>query len=385
MTIDQTAPAEPAEKSLREELEANFAAATATDGAVIDENGVDAAGAAAASTEPRARDASGRFAGKAGAEDARGVDRTGQAAPGTGAAPAAAAAAPGAAGQVAGDQQQATTAAAAAAAAAIAAPGNLKPELRAAWDAAPPELRKWISDREAEVHKGFTRMDEERQFAKSMRETIAPYHAMIQAEGGEPVSAVKALLNTAYVLRAGSPSQKVMALQSIAAQYGITPEHVQQVQAQRGQQQPVDPTVAAMQRELQQLKTEREREVADRQQQAQIQFQTEIEAFATSPGHEHFEQVKPHMAALLSNNLAKDMQDAYDQAVWARPDLRQTVLAAHQQTAQQAQVTQAQARAAAARKAAGSVAGSPGTSIPVAAPDRSLRDELRANFRAAQH
>lgn len=380
MTTETTAPADTAEKSLREEIQEAFAASS-TDVSTADAGTVDdgAAGASttAGSAEQRARDANGRFAGKQDVTDAVVVDRTGQAAP-TAAADAQAAA------QAAGDQQQAQ-AAAAAAAAAIAAPGNLKPELRAAWDAAPPELRKWISEREAEVHKGFTRMDEERQFGKSMREAVAPYSAMIQAEGGEPVAAVKALLNTAYVLRAGSPVQKVMALQSIATQYGITPEHIAQAQAAQGQQQRVDPAVAAVQRELQQLKQSREQELAERQQAHQTQLQTEIQAFAASPGHEHFEQVKPHMAALLSNNLAKDMQDAYDQAVWARPDLRQTVLAAQQQTAQQAAQTQAQARAAAAKRAAGSVAGSPGTSIPVSAPDRSLRDELRANLRAASH
>lgn len=379
MTIETTAPADTAEKSLREELQEAFDAASASVDAgkggegVVDDGGA-AASTAAASAEQRARDAQGRFAGKTDAEDAKVVDRTGQ---GQGAAQAAQGTAP-----AAGDQAQAA-AAAAAAAAAIAAPGNLKPELRAAWDAAPAELRKWISDREAEVHKGFTRMDEERQFAKTMRETIAPYSAMIQAEGGDAPGAVKALLNTAYILRAGSPQQKVMALQSIATQYGITPEHVQQ--AQRMQGQPVDPRIANLEQQIQQLTQSRQQEEQQRVQQFQTQIQTEIAAFAASPGHEHYEQVKPHMAALLKAELAKDMQDAYDQAVWARPDLRQQVLAAQQQTAQQAQVTQAQARAAAAKRAAGSVAGSPGTSIPVSAPDRSLRDEIRANLRAASH
>lgn len=362
MTTETTAPAAPAEKSLREELQEAFTASTSTDDAVVDT-------AAPATTESRSRDDRGRFAGKTDAVDATIVD------------PAARAPRAAEAGTMAPGNQAVVDQAAAAPAPAIAPPPNLRPELRAAWDAAPPELRKYISDREAEVHKGFTRMDEERQFGKTMRETISPYAAMIQSEGGDPASAVKALLNTAYILRSGSVQQKVTALQAVAQQYGIPLDNVQQLQ----QQQRVDPNVAALQHQVQQLTQSQQRQLQEREQAEQLHIQTTLDTFAAAPGHEHFEQVKPHMAALLEKDLAKDLQDAYDQAVWARPDLRQTVLAAQQQTAEQARVTQAQARAAAAKQAAGSVAGTPGVSIPVGAPDRSLREELRANLRAAQH
>lgn len=364
MTTETTAPADTAEKSLREELQEAFAASTSNDDAIVDTS-------APSTAESRSRDDRGRFAGKTDAVDATIVDPAARAAqPGAGTvgtvvpAQAAGALAP-------GDQQQP----------AIAPPSNLKPELRAAWDAAPPELRKYIADREAEVHKGFTRMDEERQFGKTMRDTISPYTSMIQAEGGDPASAVKALLNTAYILRSGSVQQKVSALQAVAQQYGIPLENVQQLQ----QQQRVDPHVAALQQQVQQLTQSQQRQQQEREQAEQHQTQTTIQAFAAAPGHEHFEQVKPYMAALLEKDLATDLQDAYDKAIWARPDLRQTVLAAQQQTAEQARVTQAQARAAAAKQAAGSVSGTPGVSIPVGAPDRSLREELRANLRAAQH
>jgi hypothetical protein len=365
MTIDTTAPADTAEKSLREELQEAFTAA-AVDDAPTDVTPMPATG------ETRTRDASGRFAGKQAAEDATIVGQAQRAA-----APAASAA-----GTVAPGQGAAGAPPAPDATTAVAPPANLKPELRAAWDAAPPELRKYIADREAEVHKGFTRMDEERQFGKQLKDVIQPYMPLIQAQGGNPASAVQSLLNTAYIFTAGTPQQKAAALQQVAQQYQIPLEHVLQL----SQQQPrIDPTVAAMQRELQELKQSRQQELNQRQQHEENQLQTEIATFAAGPGHDHFDQVKPHMAALLSNGLAKDLQDAYDQAVWARPDLRQTVLAAQQQTAEQARVTQAQARAAAAKQAAGSVTGTPGVTVPVGAPDRSLREELRANLRAAQN
>lgn len=366
MTIDTTAPGDTPEKSLREELQEAF---TATTAAAADDTSVDT-GAAASTGEPRTRDSSGRFAGKQNAEDATIVDPAARAAPAAAGTTGTVAPGQGAAGAP-GEQQPVV----------VAPPPNLRPELRAAWDAAPPELRKYIADREAEVHKGFTRMDEERQFGKTMRETISPYAAMIQSEGGDPASAVKALLNTAYILRSGSVQQKVTALQAVAQQYGIPLDSVQQLQ----HQQRVDPHVAALQQQVQQLTQSQQRQQQEREQAEQVHTTTTIQAFAAAPGHEHFEQVKPYMAALLEKDLATDLQDAYDKAIWARPDLRQSVLAAQQQTAEQARVTQAQARAAAAKQAAVSVAGTPGVSVPVGAPDRSLREELRANLRAAQH
>ena len=373
MTIDTTAPAEQAEKSLREEIQDAMTASQA--GAAADESSDIDASAAAAPSDGRARDAQGRFAGKQEAEDARVVDRTGQAAAAAAAAPAAQGAQAGQQAAAAGDQ------AGQGQAAPVPAPGNLKPELRAAWEAAPAELRKWISDREAEVHKGFTRMDEERQYGRQMRDVISPYMPIISAQGSDPVSAVKSMLNTAYILNTGSPAQKAAALSQVAQQYQIPLELL----IQGAQQQPrIDPTVADLQRQVQELTQFRQQELTQREQMQQHQIQSEISAFAAAPGHEHFDAVKTYMGSLMTGGHAKDLQDAYDQAVWAHPELRQTVLAAQQQTAQQAQAAQAQARAAAAKRAAGSVSGSPGTSIPVAAPDRSLREEIAANLRASR-
>ncbi len=370
MTIETTAPAEVAEKSLREELQEQFTAASAADDAATATGHVEET---ATEAQARARDAQGRFAGKSNATDATIVDPAQRAPAGT----VGTAQATDAAQTAAADSQ----AAVAAAATAIPPPQNLKPELRAAWDAAPPELRKYIADREAEVHKGFTRMDEERQFGKTLRDVIQPYMPLITSQGGDPASAVKSLLNTAYIFTAGTPAQKIQALQSVAQQYGIPLDQATQFQPQ----QRIDPTVAALQQQVQQLTQSRQQEEQAREQQAQHEIHTTISAFAASPGHEFFEQVKPHMAALLNAELAKDMQDAYEQAVWARPDLRQTVLAAQQQTAAQTVAQQAAARSEAAKKAAGSVRGAPGAVVPVGAPERSLREELRANLRSASH
>src|ERR1700744_2531344 len=82
-------------------------------------------------------------------------------------------------------------------------PASLKREFGDKWKTLPRDVQEFWADREKTIHQGFTKMDDERSFAKSMREVITPYQAMIQAEGSDPVTATKTLLNFAYTMRHG--------------------------------------------------------------------------------------------------------------------------------------------------------------------------------------
>lgn len=247
------------------------------------------------------------------------------------------------------------------------------------WKSLSPDVQKLLADREAEVHKGFTRFDEERSYGKQLRDVINPYMPMIQATGSNPVAAVQNLLNTAYVLRTATPEQKVEALRQIAQNYGVPlDKFTQQVQ----QQPQIDPVVAQLQQEVASMRDATQRAAMQQQQQQQQEIASQIAAFSASPDHPHFEAVKTHMGALLSNGLANDLQDAYEQAVWARPDLRSSLLASQQAEAEAKRASEAAAKATAAKAAAASVKGNPAGSVQnTGAPDRSLRDELRASIR----
>jgi hypothetical protein len=79
------------------------------------------------------------------------------------------------------------------------------------------------------------------------------------------------------------------------------------------------------------------------------------------------------------------MQEAYDMACHAIPDVRSTILTRQTAEADAKRAAEAKAKADAKRRAAGSISGSPGSpvSTTTTAPNLSLRDELRANLRAA--
>lgn len=314
----------------------------------------------------RARDEAGRFA-KAEKEP-------------TAAAESAEAAPPKAAPQAAAAQvAQDAAAQAAAAAPAARAPDAWSPAAKAQFASLPPDIQAEITRREAEVHKGFTKQDEHRTLGKTFESAVAPYLPMIRAEGSDPIRAVGALMQTAYTLRAGSADQKEQALIGLMSQYQIDPNRVFQRLTGAQSQQRTDPQVAQLQQQLAQLQAERLEQRNQTEQAEQAQIAQTIESFASDPKNTYFVNVKAEMAALLDKGAAKDLQEAYDMACWARPDIRPLLL----QQQEQQRVADAQARAAKARRAGSTLTGSPtgGTAGAIGAENLSLRDQLRSAYR----
>lgn len=348
--------------------------------------------------DERARDEAGRFAAKEKADDSK---RTGEAAARrtdpaavvrTDLAPAAPEGAPVAArsaGQPAPES-------------ALAAPGSgaaagVQPEVtgapqawsyaaKAKWAELPTEIRAEISKREADVHKGMTRMDDERTFARAMHQSVSPYVAMFRADGVSAPQAVANVMNVAYQLRTGDPITKARTLSSLAQQFGIDLNLL----APSQQQGSADPTVNA----LHQTVTQLQQQLAEQRQQAQQaaqeaegrraqEIQQAIHAFASDPKHPHFNAVMPTMAALIQNGEAKDMEEAYQMAIYARPDIRQQLQAA--EAAQRTAEVDAQRKAEEARRKGKSVRGGPGGAMPAAPnPNASVREDLEAAFAEAR-
>lgn len=328
--------------SLRETLAAEFAKAND----VPDAEGEDPKPA-------RARDDSGRFAGK---PAPTGDDAT--------AAPPAPAAAPDPAAAVAD-----TSAAAPAPAVDVAAPGSWTAEAKAKWNDVPPDVRKYIAEREDQMHRALTRNDEERNLGRTMSQTLQPFAETMRSIGVSPDRAVAGLLNVDSVLRSGSPEQKLEMVHEIMRSYQIQPEAVF-----NHQPTPVHPQVQALQQQMQAMQQQMQQ--GSQQQQEALNeraAQAEIEAFkANAP---HLEAVRDHMSQLLTSGIAKDLQDAYEQAVWANPQTRQAMQA--QQTAASSKAQ----RVASARNAGSSISGAPGGVVPnQQSTKRSLREELAANF-----
>lgn len=250
-----------------------------------------------------------------------------------------------------------------------AVPQSWKKEAHAHWDKIPDEVKEYISQREAQIHKGLTSMDEERSFGKAMKETITPYLAMIQSEGGNPLTAVQSLLATAYTLRTADPAKKHQLFSALAQQYGVNVAALNQPQPR------IDPTIAALQQQIGALQSTMVQKEQQAQQHMQAQLQGQISNFAQAKPD--FEILRPTMAAMLRSGQAKDLDSAYDMARRIHPDTAQSWIA--EQTAKSQKTAQSEK----AKSAGVSVRGSAASTPPQDGPAPSLREELERQFRAA--
>jgi len=257
----------------------------------------------------------------------------------------------------------------------IEAPQGWKAEMKEKWSTLPPDVQAEINRRENDMHKMFTSRDGELRLGKDMKDVIQPYMPVITAEGGNPVAAVQSLLNTAYRLRTGSPEQKAGLLREIAKQYNIPLDMA--AQETQGHDE-----LTALRQEMQQLRQQADPRVVFeqlQQQQEAVKLQSEVNAFAANPANKHYEAVRPYMVSLLTSGQAKDLQEAYDTACWANPSIRSTMLDAGKAAEAEKRKTEITAK----KNAAVSIKGSPSSVQGNATPqDRTLREELAANLAA---
>lgn len=240
---------------------------------------------------------------------------------------------------------------------------------QAAWEKMPPEAQAAVLRREEDVHKGFTRMDEEREYGRQFKDAVTPYSAYINSLGISPKDAVAKLLQTEYNLRNSPPHLKIQQFQQLARDYGVDLRQISQA--------PAAPDPNAIVAQIPQLV---QKQLDDYQQkQADAQLRTVIDAFAADPKNIHYERVKPVMAALLQSGAAKDMQNAYDMAINADPEIRSTLAAVQEAEKEAKRIADIQAQTAKARKASSSIAGAPskanGVKRPVS-PNHSTYDSV---------
>lgn len=252
----------------------------------------------------------------------------------------------------------------------ITAPNTWTPAVKAKFAMLEPDVQAEIMRRETDMARAISAHDQDRGFGKTVRDVVVPYLPMINAEGSTPEAAIQSLLNTAYRLRTSSPQEKGALLANLAREYGAD------MSAFNGDQEqsPIDPTVAALQQKLQQLEGFISQQHTQQQGVVEQNLLRDINAFQADPAHPYFDQVGQQMAGLIKAGLAADLQQAYDQAIYMQPEVRQQVISASQTETQRKQIEEAKQKAAKAKQLA-SVNLTSKPSLPTKAMNGSL-DQL---------
>lgn len=225
------------------------------------------------------------------------------------------------------------------------APVSWTSEAKAKFSELPPWAQAEIQKREQDFEKGYAKHAENSKIGQEFLQIAAPYQALIAAEGGTPAKAFTELLNTAAILRLGTQEQKRDLILQTAQQFGVD---LGLAQAEPDYQ---DPQIAELKAEISRLNGA----FYGRQQQEQMAVQNEalqiVQAFAADPKNEFYASVKEDMAALLREGRAKDMQDAYDKAIWANAETRKVLVDRQRADEEKKRVEDAKKKAAAAKKA----------------------------------
>jgi hypothetical protein len=290
------------------------------------------------------------------------------------------------AGTSAADPKSGTTAGTSAAPPARKAPVSWKPTLRDQFGALPEDVQVEVLRRETEVTQGLREAAEARKFHAQFNEVVAPYMASIQAEGGTPIQAVSALMNTAYILRTAPPQQKAALIADLIMQYGIPVEALDNalVAKVQGRQVLPDPIAQALDARLNPVMDfmkNMQGVIGASTQRAADDTQKEFDAFVNDPKNEFVMDVKDDMADIIEVKSKQGkkitLQEAYDRAILLHPEVSKVV----EQRKLKEGAAQKKSAADAARKAGASLrAEAPPAASQAPAPGQERRSALEAAF-----
>ena len=221
-----------------------------------------------------------------------------------------------------------------------------------------------------------------------LQQTLKRHEPLYAARGIAPDAAVEALFNAQRMLE----TRPEEAIQVLARQYHVdlaklVPQ-AQQTQPPPFQHQSPQTNDPAVQAALDRLARLESQLTAQQQQAQQFQQQQEqavtaqtqrmIDEFAADPKHAHFQTVEPLMAVLISSGQAKGLNEAYEMAVRAHPEVSKAIAQAEREAAEKAKLSERVKGAAQAKAKAVSVRGSP----PINGTPRAPED-LRGLIEAA--
>ena len=216
-------------------------------------------------------------------------------------------------------------------------PGTWKKELEAHWTKpgghTPEEwaaIQSEIERRESEHSSNATglqkRLAEIETSSKPFNEIFAPYKETFARRGIDPAALTKQLLAMAEFADrdfAGFVTEQ-------ARMRGL--DLASLVQQQQDSGQAADPRVLQLETQLRTLQAQIQGGQQQAQQHVQSQVKSEVDAFSQatnqdgSPKRPHFERVKPLMGRLLAGDQTLTLEQAYDQACYADPEIRQALL-----------------------------------------------------------
>lgn len=202
------------------------------------------------------------------------------------------------------------------------APKTWTKEALAEWSTVPPRVQQEILKREQDFLNGITQYKSGAELGQKYDAVVEPFRPLLTAENIDPVQLFQSFASNHYLLSRGTPEQKLQLAANLISGYNID---FGQLISFMGNQvnEPVDPRVAALEKEIADLKGYRNQQEQAQVQQVQQTVEQEIAAFAADPANIYFDELAADIAKLFEAGLVTDLKDAYEKAVFANPVTRQ--------------------------------------------------------------
>lgn len=178
-------------------------------------------------------------------------------------------------------------------------------------------LRKDVAKREEEVSNGFKKYSDDAKRYQEIEQVLAPVRPNYQKVGIQSdAEAIKRLFMWEGMIRQ-NPAQ---ALQQLAQQYGVNLSPAQSSDQPSTAAQEIPPQLRPVIDQFGQVSQRLQNLETHLTQSQEQQVSKELTAFAKDKPH--FEKVRTAMGRLLQSGMAADLDNAYQMAIWADPEIR---------------------------------------------------------------
>lgn len=245
-------------------------------------------------------------------------------------------------------------------------PQSWKPAARELWASLPPAVQAEAVRIDSEVRKVMQESAPARKFAQAFEQVVAPYRAIMTAE---PLQVVQNLMQTAAQLQTAPPAQRGALVAQIIKTYGVDVQAVADALDGKAPAQPQQPEYRDPRLDHLLAKIE----AAQRH-----GWVSEAESWLKQQefGEDVRQRMGRLMAAAAQDGVAMSLEDAYNEACWATPQVRE-VLQRREAAKLQGTATAATQKA---KAAAVSVVSEPAAGPAPEDSDKSRRALLRRAF-----
>lgn len=261
-------------------------------------------------------------------------------------------------------------------------PASWSAAAKSSWNALPPNLQAEILKRENDVESGFAQKGQQlrqvTEYASSIRQAITPIMGEIQRHG---VTEAQAIGHLASVWQFAK-RDPVNYLRAAAQELGVDLASLSQAPGQTF----VDPEVAALKQKVYSFEQQIAAQQQFQEQATETQIASHLAAFREAkdaggkPMHPYYDEVRTHMAHLVGTGAVRSVQEAYETATWARPEIRQRILADQRAAETEAAKAEAEKRAAEAARVQRTNVATKGALGASPSRAKSLEEEMASTY-----